>query len=78
MMDFEIVNTDWAKELQQDYSEYINACFESIDEDDHFATISDEYFCGCETCVVREQLCFLVPKIIDAYKKGFVKLTTGE
>ena len=78
MTGFEIVNTEWSRQLERDYSEYIFACEESIDEEEHFGTLSGEYFCGCSVCYTREQLFFLTPKIIEGYKKGFVKLTTGE
>lgn len=71
---FEIVDTDWAQELQQEYTDYINACFESIDEEEHFATITGESFCGCEVCCSREQLCFLTPRIIMAYNEGRIIL----
>lgn len=73
-MKFEIVNTEWAKDIEQSYNEYMSACFESIDLDEHFATESDEVFCGCNTCDVREQLVYLTPRIIDAYNKGYIKL----
>ena len=78
MKDFEIVNTDWSRELERDFQEYIFACEESIDEDEHFATLSGEYFCGCSVCYTREQLFFLTPRIIEGYEEGFVKLITGE
>jgi hypothetical protein len=78
MKDFEIVNTEWSRELERDFQEYIFACEESIDEDDHFATLSGEYFCGCSVCYTREQLFFLTPRIIEGYEEGFVKLITGE
>jgi hypothetical protein len=75
MLDFEIMDTGWARDLELEYTEYINACFESIEEDEHFATLSGEPFCGCETCCSREQLCFLTPRIIKAYNDGKVVLT---
>ena len=78
MRNFEIVNTEWSRELERDFQEYIFACEESIDEEEHFATLSGEYFCGCSVCYTREQLFFLTPRIIEAYEKGFVKLITGE
>ena len=78
MKDFEIVNTEWSRELERDFQEYIFACEESIDEDEHFATLSGEYFCGCSVCYTREQLFFLTPRIIEGYEEGFVKLITGE
>lgn len=78
MKDFEIVNTEWSRELERDFQEYIFACEESIDEDEDFATLSGEYFCGCSVCYTREQLFFLTPRIIEGYEEGFVKLITGE
>jgi hypothetical protein len=75
MLDFEILDTDWAKELERDYADYINACFESLEEDEEFETITGQIFCGCEACCSREQLCFLTPRIIRAYKEGKVVLT---
>jgi hypothetical protein len=75
---FEILNTEWAENLQQDYTEYMLACFESVEEDDHFATESDEVFCGCNVCEVREQLIYLTPRIIEAYEKGYIKLIGGD
>lgn len=74
---FEILDTNWARETEREYAEYINACFESIDNDEHFATITGEPFCGCEVCCSREQLCFLTPRIIKAYNEGLVVLTDG-
>lgn len=74
MLDFEILDTGWSRDLELEYSEYINACYESIDEEEHFATISGQPFCGCETCCSREQLCFLTPRIIKGYLEGKVIL----
>ena len=73
-MKFEILNDEWAKDIERDFSEYIFACFESIEVEDHFVTESDEIFCGCNTCEVREQLVYLTPRIIEAYKKGYIRL----
>ena len=77
MLDFEILDTDWARDLERDYTDYINACFESIDEEEEFATLTGEPFCGCEVCCSREQLSFLTPRIIRAYKEGKVVLLGG-
>jgi hypothetical protein len=77
-MKFEVLNQEWAKDFERDYSEYISACFESLEVEDHFATESDEIFCGCNTCEVREQLVYLTPRIIEAYKKGYIRLLEDE
>lgn len=74
--EFEINDQDWAQELENSYEEYMWACESSIDgeEPDDFATLSGEPFCGCSTCYSREQLFFLVPRIIKAYKDGKITL----
>ena len=74
MTSFKVNNPKWAEDLERDYSEYMFACFESVDIDDHFATESDEIFCGCDVCEVREQLVYLTPRIIEGYKKGYITL----
>jgi hypothetical protein len=74
MTSFKVNNIKWAEDLQRDYAEYMFACFESVDIDDHFATESDEIFCGCDVCEVREQIVYLTPRIIEAYKKGYITL----
>ena len=70
----------WAKDLESKYEEYLWDCESSIDgeESENFTTLSGEPFCGCTTCYSREQLFFLVPKIIKAYKEGKIVLTEDE
>jgi hypothetical protein len=77
-MNFEITDKQWAEDLQREYSEYISTCFESLDVDDHFATESNETFCGCDVCEAREQLVFLTPRIIKGYKEGYITLLEDE
>lgn len=72
--EFNIEDTDWARTLETQYEEYIWKCEETIDEETDFVTLSGEPFCGCTTCYSREQLFFLVPKIIKAYKEGKITL----
>jgi hypothetical protein len=74
MSNFKVNNLEWAKNLERDYAEYMFACFESVEEDEHFVTESDEVFCGCDVCEIREQLVYLTPRIIEAYKKGYITL----
>jgi hypothetical protein len=74
MSKFTINNVEWAENLQRDYNDYMFACYESVDEEEHFATESDEVFCGCNVCEVREQIIYLTPRIIEAYKKGYITL----
>lgn len=74
---FVINNVEWSKDLEEKYQEYMWQCESTIDgeEDEGFVTLSGEPFCGCDTCYTREQLFFLVPLIIKAYKEGDVELT---
>jgi len=70
-----IINDDaWAKKLETEYEEYMWNCESMVDgeEPDDFVTLSGEPFCGCSTCYTREQLFFLIPRIIDASQKGQV------
>lgn len=77
MSKFIINSVEWSKELEEEYQEYMWQCESTIDgeEEDGFVTLSGEPFCGCDTCYTREQLFFLTPKIIEAYKEGYVALT---
>lgn len=81
---FVIEDVDWSLSLERDYEEYIARCEEMVDydvDDERWGdpdtdTLSGEPFCGCSTCYTREQLFFLVPRIIEAYKQG--KITIEE
>jgi hypothetical protein len=80
MQEFVIENVEWSKALEEEFQEYMWQCESSIDgeEDDDFVPMSGEPFCGCDTCYTREQLFFLVPKIIRAYKQGDVTLVEDD
>jgi hypothetical protein len=72
-----VINDDaWAKKLETEYEEYMWNCESMVDgeEPDNFATLSGEPFDGCSTCYTREQLFFLVPRIIEAAQNGQVAL----
>lgn len=76
--EFFLNDPDWAKALQDKYEDYMWNCEAAVDgeEPEEFTTLSQEPFCGCTTCYTREQLFFLVPQIIRAYKEG--KITLNE
>ena len=74
--EFFIEDETWAKDLESTFEKYIWDCEDLVDNESEngFNTLSGEPFCGCSTCYTREQLFFLVPKIIKAYKEGKVTL----
>lgn len=76
--EFEILDVEWAKDLEDKFEDYMWKCESLVDGDEEaegFETLSKQPFCGCTTCYSREQLFFLVPKIIKAYKEGKIELT---
>jgi hypothetical protein len=74
--EFFLNDDHWSKELELAFESYIWNCESSIDgeEPDNFETLSGQPFCGCQTCYTREQLFFLVPRIITAYNEGKITL----
>jgi hypothetical protein len=79
MSEFNVVDQDWAKDLELGVTTYTDNLFEQVwDEnvEEYSDTLSGEPFCGCSTCFWREALFYLVPKLIDGYKQG--KITVNE
>jgi hypothetical protein len=76
--EFFIEDVKWAEQLERDFEEYIWNCESQLEDDPEidFETLSGEPFDGCTTCYTREQLFFLTPRIIRAYKEG--KITLNE
>lgn len=80
--EFEIVDLDWSQKLETEYEEYMWNCEALVDLDPDaeevdatFEPLSGQPYCGCSTCYTREQLFFLVPRILKAYKNGQIALT---
>lgn len=72
----------WAKTLEQQFEEYMDACMHCADADEdeldeNFVTVSGQPYCGCSTCYNREVIMFLIPRIIDAYKTGILEEDNG-
>jgi hypothetical protein len=77
-----IHDTEWSKQLEAAYEEYLMTCEEQIDwvegEPEPVPTLSGEAFCGCSTCYTREQLFFLIPHIIEGYLHGKIGIKIAE
>lgn len=63
----------WARDLEQNFEEYLGDCVDSVDSDEQFQTESGEMFCGCSGCYTRESIMWLMPRIIDAYREGIIE-----
>ena len=66
---------DWDEEemaqVENAYNVWVLDLEDSImSETEDFATVTDAPFCGCDICMTRETLAFLLPKIIDLYEAG--------
>lgn len=85
---FEILDHEWAEDLQRGLEEYMFTLYEAVyfdqDAGDHgpeneeydplIETESGIAFCGCNTCETREMLAYATPRIIDGYLTRKVNL----
>lgn len=76
-----VLNREWASELQIDLQEYLMRLYESVDAEEGtreyewgLETASGQPFCGCDVCQGREILSFLSGEIIKGYENGKVEL----
>ena len=68
---------EWAQKMEVGLQDYMASLWDSLDQewesfDDAVEstelTISGQYFCGCDDCVSRETILYLIPHIIDGFK----------
>ena len=74
---FEIIDQDWAEELERGVEAYTDMLFEAIyegTEEEISETVSGEPFCGCNRCFWRETLIYLVPKLLKGHQEGKIEL----
>lgn len=64
---------NWARDLEQGFEAYMFRLLDGIDSEEGAQTISGVSFCGCDTCITRETLAYLIPKILDGNQKGLVQ-----
>ena len=86
--DFSIVDFHWSQDLENEYTQYMANCESTIDAEyykdteleieNDFETLSGQPFCGCDVCYIREQLFFLIPRIVEAYKTGKIVVNDEE
>jgi len=82
-----INDQEWAKELEVGMDEYMDALtnfYVYNEEEDGEGnpieapdTLSGEPFCGCNTCMTREILFYVAPKIMRAQNEKKIELSTS-
>lgn len=50
---------------------------EGYGEEGPMDTESGFPFCGCDTCVVRETMSYLMPRVLDLYEQGLIQKVTN-
>lgn len=80
-----VIDREWASELQIDLQEYMMRLYESVDAEEDtpeynwgIETASGQPFCGCDVCQGREILSFLSGKIIEGYQTKKIELYNEE
>jgi len=74
---FEVIDQQWAEELERGVEAYTDMLFEAIyegTEEEITETVSGEPFCGCNRCFWRETLFYIVPKLLRGYEEGKIQL----
>jgi hypothetical protein len=60
----------WAVEIQTKVHDHLEAL--ALEVPEHNA-MSDEPYCGCLTCIVRETLLIVIPAVLDGARDGLVE-----
>ena len=78
MNSFQINDTTWAVEVQNELNEYIDTLqawyVYGEEEGEEPETVSGLPYCGCETCYWREVLAFVSPRIMNAQNSKQIEL----
>jgi len=69
---------DYMIAVERGLGEYLDILWFALDEEDHEVegvetadeTLTGIYFCGCDDCIRRETLAYLIPQIVDGFKAG--------
>lgn len=65
-------NSEWVEALEIQFNQYMDAMMTATYEQSVWEGASAQPFCGCETCITREILAFLVPRIARGFDSGFL------
>jgi hypothetical protein len=68
--------------LENEFTVFWNRICDSMWEDDSEdiddVTVTGAPFCGCSVCSARETFAFLMPRFIDLWESGDIKLATTQ
>lgn len=64
------------KSVERSFTEYMGQLSESVMDDKDIETDSGYAYCGCEDCETREIFAHLMPKFLDLYRNGFIRMET--
>ena len=76
----ELTDYEWDEfpmaRLEKLYEEYMDGLFDTLYDtpEQDAETETGIAFCGCETCRIRETFAFLMPRFIDMYLDGSIRL----
>lgn len=76
----ELTDYEWDElpmlRLEKMYEEYMDGLYDTLynEPEQDAETETGIAFCGCETCSIRETFAFLMPRFIDMYLDGSVRL----
>lgn len=77
MESYQVNNPKWLKETIEGLSRYIDGLNSTIlttdfgiDEVEVLSPVSGELYCGCDVCLRRETVAYLIPVIVEGYKDG--------
>lgn len=76
--------TDWEwdelpmQRLEIQFEEYMDGLYDSLYNEPELVSDTETgfAFCGCETCVTRETLAFLMPRFLDIYLAGSIRVAS--
>ena len=71
---------DWMVLVERGLGEYLETLWFALEEEEDRDVEADKYtedvsltgiyFCGCDDCIRRETLAYLIPQIVDGFKAG--------
>lgn len=65
-------NSEWLEGVQLQFHQYMGAMMHAIDQEETWMGASGRDFCGCEWCISREILAFLIPRLTRGVNTGMI------